>query len=334
MSSLRAASVTRWDAVVSILVFGAAGFVAQPLVRCIASEQQHGTLILADQRDVPVGLCAWLSACGSEYVVHRTNSLRTLTRAPGTDEISVAVVLAGQTDVDEALAHPARAFERNIQIAIDAGEWLRANSRARLIYLSSDEVLGESFIPLAESAPYHPTQPYAASKAAAEIVLNGYRDSYGLHVVTVRSCNLVGGHQRARKLVPTAAAHLAAGKPVPLFGPGTHSREWLAVEDLCEALALIIGREDAVGVYHCGSGIHLTVLEVVGLVAEALNTEPRCQRVQDRLVHDRCYAMSCARVRELGWSPRLDVAESIRSAAVTLAASMVADDVELAAERR
>jgi dTDP-glucose 4,6-dehydratase len=314
----------------AILVYGAAGFVAATLARGLASELQD-RLILVDHREVPADLCTWLSSQGAEFAVYRTDSLRTL---PRIDDLSAAVVLAGQTDVDEALVNPARAFESNIKIAIDAGEWLRGNPRARLVYVSSDEVLGESFIPLDESAPHRPTQPYAASKAAAELVLHCYRDTYGLDVVTVRSCNLVGGRQRARKLIPTAVAHLTAGRPVPLFGAGTHCREWLAVEDLCDALCLVIRREDASGVYHCGSGRHLTVLEVIRLVADALNAEAHWRQVPDRRVHDRSYAMSCSRIRELGWSPRRDVTDSIKCAATAIAAAAADGDCPLFTELR
>lgn len=314
----------------STLVYGAAGFVASTLIGQLSS-QREPEVVLVDRRDVPADTCARLASHGVAVVTHRATSLRQL---PPLDDVSAAVVLAGQTDVDEALAHPARAFESNTQIAIDAGEWLRAHPAAKLVYVSSDEVLGESFTPLGESAPHRPTQPYAASKAAAEVILHSYRDTYGLTIVIVRSCNLVGGHQRARKLIPTAVAHLVAGKPVPVFGTGTHVREWLAVEDLCDAIILLLRRDDAAGVYHCSSGVRLTVLEVIRLVADALQVEPRWQQVSDRLVHDRSYGMDSRRVRELGWSPGCDVADSIKRAAVTIAAAIARGDNPLAAERR
>ena len=314
----------------STLVYGAAGFVASTLAGQLTAQREL-KVVLVDQRDVPTDTSARLASRGIEVVTHRATSLRGL---PQLDDVSAAVVLAGQTDVDEALAHPARAFESNTQIAIDVGEWLRAHPQARLVYVSSDEVLGESFAPLSESAPHRPTQPYAASKAAAEVILHSYRDVYGLNIVTVRSCNLVGGHQRARKLIPTAVAHLVAGKPVPVFGPGTHVREWLAVEDLCDAIVLLLRHQDAAGVYHCSSGVHLTVLEVIRLVADALQVEPRWQQVSDRLVHDRSYGMDSQKIRELGWSPEHDVADSIKRAAVIIAAAIAAGDNPLAAERR
>lgn len=304
------------------LFYGAAGFVGTILAGRLGPQCER-KVVLVDQRSMPAGLLAQLAMDGTQTVVHRATSLRML---PMLDDVTVAVVLAGQTDVDEALAHPARAFERNVQIAIDVGEWLHANPSVKLVYLSSDEVLGESFIPLGEGAPHRPSQPYAASKAAAEVVLHNYRDTYGLNVLTIRSCNLIGGHQRARKLIPTAVAYLTAGKPVPVFGSGTHLREWLDVEDLCDAIALILGRVDSAGVYHCSSGVHLTVLEVIELVADALSVEPRWQHVSDRLVHDRSYSMDCSRVRELGWSPRYDVADSIKRAAVAIAGAVAVGD--------
>jgi dTDP-glucose 4,6-dehydratase len=313
----------------AMLFYGAAGFVGTALAGRIG-QQCEREVVLVDQRSVPAGLLTQLASDGVRTVVHRATSLRML---PVLDDVRLAVVLAGQTDVDEALAHPVRAFERNIQIAIDVGEWLRTNPFVKLVYLSSDEVLGPSFMPLGEAAPPRPTQPYAASKAAAEVVLHNYRDTYGLNVVTVRSCNLIGGHQRARKLIPTAVTYLTRGKPVPVFGSGAHVREWLDVEDLCDAIALILRRPDAAGIYHCSSGVRLTVLEVIRLVAGALGVEPRWQHVSDRLVHDSSYAMDCSRVRKLGWSPRCDVAESIKRAAVAIAGAIAAGDNPLGAQR-
>jgi dTDP-D-glucose 4,6-dehydratase len=105
------------------------------------------------------------------------------------------------------------------------------------------------------------------------------------------------------------------------------------VEDLCAAVALIVQRKDAAGVYHCSSGEHLTVLEVIRLVASALNVEPLWQLCSDRLVHDRSYAMSCRRIRELGWSPKHDVANSIRWAARAIADAIAAGDDPLGTER-
>jgi dTDP-glucose 4,6-dehydratase len=259
-----------------------------------------------------------LSARGVDVVSLRGSSLRELCLP----EVETAVVLAGQTDVDEALDHPVRAFEPNVQIAIDAGEWLRTNRQVRLIYLSSDEVLGEASVPLSERAPHRPTQPYAASKAAAETVLHCFRDTFALDVVTLRACNLVGGNQRARKLIPTAVWHLAQDREVPVHGSGACVREWLAVEDLCDAIALVVQHKLPTGIYHCSSGVRLTVLEVIELVARALGTKARWRHVADRMVNDRTYAMDASRLRSYGWAPRRETVGAIAAAAMAMAGSL------------
>jgi dTDP-glucose 4,6-dehydratase len=258
------------------------------------------------------------AAAGSRITVHRADSLRDV---PLPGYVDAAVILAGQTDVDEALADPARAFRANVDIAVDAAEWSQRSPASRLIYLSSDEVLGASVEPLAEDAPLNPTQPYAASKAAAEMVLRCYRDTYRLNHVVIRSCNLVGGHQRARKLIPTAVTNLCRGRPVPVFGSGAHVREWLAVEDLCGAIMLAVRNVLPAGTYHCSAGARLAVTEVVRRVADALGVPPAWIHVPDRLVHDTSYAMSASLLRSFGWQPRVDITDAIVTASRDLAAA-------------
>jgi dTDP-glucose 4,6-dehydratase len=230
------------------------------------------------------------------------------------------ISLAGVTNVDTALENPELAFRANIGIAIDLVEWLRLRpDRPRVVYISTDEVLGESWVALPEDAALKPTQPYAASKAAAELILHNYRDVYGLDVVTLRSCNLIGGQQRARKLIPVAVASLLEARPVPIYGRGTQMREWLAVEDLCDAVLAVLGRGVPSGVYQAASGVHLSVHEVVRIVAEAMGRTPKKIEVRDRPVHDRCYAMQSCRLRNYGWAPAIDPRHAIAAAARELA---------------
>ncbi|HEX6452227.1 MAG TPA: NAD-dependent epimerase/dehydratase family protein [Trebonia sp.] len=178
--------------------------------------------------------------------------------------------------------------------------------------------MGASNIRLGEGAPLAPTQPYAASKAAAEMALRCYGQSYGLELVVIRSCNLVGGRQRARKLIPTAVQNLAAGLPVPIFGDGFHRREYLAVEDLCEVLCQALTLNLPAGVYNCTSGIALQTTEVVDLIAKALGVKSVSARVRDRLVHDRYYAMDASKLNAHGWKPTVSPADAIAGAAIEM----------------
>jgi dTDP-glucose 4,6-dehydratase len=298
-----------------LLIHGAGGFVGSTLAERLATSAATG-YVLVDRNPLAAGHGRALREGGADVRVHRAASLAGL---PPEGEVDTAIVLAGQTDVDEALAEPARAFGANMDIAVDVGEWARRHRTTRVVYVSSDEVLGPSDVPLAEDAPMRPTQPYAASKAAAEMVLRCYADTYGLDVVVLRSCNLIGGRQRARKLIPTAVTALLAGRPVPVFGDGSHVREWLAVEDLCEAVLVAADRSTPPGTYHCASGVRLSVSDVIRRVAAALEVEPGWTHVTDRLVHDRSYAMDSGLLRSYGWKPERDIGDAIAAAARAMA---------------
>jgi dTDP-glucose 4,6-dehydratase len=303
-----------------MLIHGAAGFVGGALIDQLTG-MDIDDLTLTDIRPTDMWRYGAAGPPGVRTTVLTAEKLCDL----DLPEVDVAVVLAGQTDVDEGLLHPRRSFAANLDIAIDVAEWLaRQPGKTRLIYLSSDETLGESFVPLAEDAELAPTQPYASSKAAAEMILRCYRDTYGLNVTIVRSCNLVGMQIGARKLIPTAVTCLKSGRPVPVYGDGRYLREWMSVEDLCAAIRLIAMTEKPYGTYHCCSGTHLSVKEVIGLVAEGIDHAPRWRHVPDRLVHDRCYAMDASRLRAQGWTPRHEVRDAIRLASKRLAEHDVA----------
>jgi dTDP-glucose 4,6-dehydratase len=294
----------------SVAVLGAGGFVGRHL-RSRLDKEPGPALHLVDcgppprSANVPTERAHW----------HEASDLSDIP----VDVVDAAIILASQTNVDEALERPAEAFEQNISIARQVAEWARRTRPRRLVYVSTDEVLGPSERPLTETAPLRPSQPYAASKAAAEVLLACYRDCYGLDIVIVRACNLVGVGQRARKLLPTAVAHLLAGEPAPVMGDGTHRREWMAVSDLVSAVEWALYSPSASGVYHASSGWHASVREVLELVCDTLGVPLRVRPADDRLVHDHCYSMSSARLRKTGWAPRTPPRQALRDAVLDLA---------------
>ena len=299
-----------------ILVQGAAGFVAHYLLSRLVNGG-YRYFILVDIKPIPGNILSYIKNIDAHVVTYEYSSLLNL---PINLEYDIAISLAGLTDVDIGLVHPKDAFNANINIAIELGEWLRkSNPQTRLIYMSSDEVLGESFVPLPEDAPLRPTQPYAASKAAAEVVLHNYRDVYKLNIVTVRSCNLVGGYQRARKLIPVTVKNLLLSKPVPIYGNGEHMREWMSVNDLCEAIVGLMNSSVPCGVYQAASGTHLSVMEVVEIVSKAIGLPLKTRQVNGRLIHDKCYAMMTTRLQSVGWQPKIDPRQAIAQAAHEMA---------------
>jgi dTDP-glucose 4,6-dehydratase len=296
-----------------VAILGASGFVGSTLLT--ADQPLAARLTLIDPvQPAPTVLRK------SRRLCERVDVRQTDTLSGGGDpgDVDVMLVLAGKTNVDEALADPASAFTANCGIAIDVGDWWRRHPAARVVYLSSDEVLGVPERPLTEDAPYLPTQPYAASKAVAEMTLRCYSDTYGLDLIVIRSCNLVGGLQRAPKLVPIAVQKLAMGQPVPVFGTGLQMREYLAVEDLCDVLQMAVDNLLPPGIYNCTSAMKFTVLKVVELVATALGVPASYVHVTDRLVQDQVYSMDPSLLHTFGWQARFSPVEAMTAAAIDL----------------
>lgn len=297
----------------AILVLGASGFVGTTLIPLLSERAER--LILIDCVPVAPAVVEEAKRQGTHADIILNKRLKELS----VDPVDAVICLAGATSVDAALEEPEVAIEQNLSIAIDFAEWLRNQDPSiRAVYLSSDEVLGASCTPLTTQAPLAPTQPYAASKAAAEIVLHTYRDVYHINLVTLRSCNLVGGNQRKPKLIPVVADCLVRNEAVPIHGDGSQLREWMAVEDLCSAIQLLL-HTGMPGIYQAASGVHLAVTEVMDIVAGILGKTPKVEHVPDRLVQDRNYAMDPSGLHALGWRCATDPVEAIRKASLALA---------------
>lgn len=297
-----------------VVITGAGGFVASTLLPFLV-ERGFEELTLIDPKPLDEHVLDGLRRLGVRIRSIQDNSLSHL----DTGNIDRVICLAGATSVDAALTNPGPAVAGNLAIAQELGEWARVYAPSiRIVYMSSDEVLGESFVPLPSDAPLRPTQPYAASKAAAEILLHNYRDVYDLNIATVRSCNLIGRGQKPPKLIPTAVNAMAKGVPVPIHGSGEQLREWLAVEDLCEALLLASEPDNPPIIYQAASGWHRSVNNVVSILATILGVPLETIHVTDRLVQDRCYAMQVMELQKLGWQPKISLPEAISDSATAI----------------
>ncbi|MEO9254458.1 MAG: GDP-mannose 4,6-dehydratase, partial [Tepidiformaceae bacterium] len=225
--------------------------------------------------------------------------------------------LAAETHVDRSLLDPGVFVRTDVEGVVCLLEAVRANPRAAFLHMSTDEVFGSLPAPLEadEDAPFAPTSPYSASKAAAELQLRAYAESYGMPITVLRSCNVYGPNQHVEKFIPLFATRAFAGEPLPLYGDGRQQREWLFVDDLVDALRLVITSlpgSSGVHAVHVGSGErlpNLTVAEQICKLAE--RSASLIQPVNDRPGHDRRYALNSSRLRALGWSPRVTFDEGI-----------------------
>jgi dTDP-glucose 4,6-dehydratase len=190
------------------------------------------------------------------------------------------------------------------QVLLDA---CRAAKVQRFVMVSTDEVYGSlgptgAFI---EASPIQPSSPYAASKASADLITLAYGHTFGLDVVVTRCSNNFGRYQFPEKLIPLMIVNALHDKPLPVYGDGGNVRDWLHVEDHCEALLTVLERGRAGEVYNIGGGAERKNIDLVrGLLGLLGKSEELIRFVADRPGHDRRYAIDPSKIRaELGWKP-------------------------------
>ncbi|MGE3777771.1 MAG: dTDP-glucose 4,6-dehydratase [Pirellulaceae bacterium] len=223
--------------------------------------------------------------------------------------------LAAESHVDRSIADARPFVETNVlgtQCLLDAArEAWRDRPETRFVHVSTDEVYGS--LPLDEpqrrfheSSPLDPSSPYSASKAASDLLVGAYHRTFGLDVVLTRCSNNFGPYQFPEKVIPLFVTRLLRGQKVPLYGDGLNVRDWLHVEDHCEALLLALERGRSGQAYNIGADNEHSNQELARTILELMDKDTSwIEPVPDRQGHDRRYAIDAGKIRsELGWSPR------------------------------
>ncbi|MGE5553685.1 MAG: dTDP-glucose 4,6-dehydratase [Betaproteobacteria bacterium] len=232
------------------------------------------------------------------------------------DGVEAVVNFAAESHVDRSI-HDAGAFIRTnvagTQVLLEAA---RHRGIRRFMQISTDEVYG-SLGPtgaFTEETPLAPNSPYSASKAAADLLVRAYHQTYGLDTVITRCSNNYGPYQFPEKLIPLMVTNALEGKELPVYGDGLNVRDWIHVRDHCRAIDLVLHQGRAGGVYNVGAGEERTNLELVRALLRLLDKpESLIRFVADRPGHDRRYAIDSTKIRrELGWRPEIPFAEGLR----------------------
>jgi dTDP-glucose 4,6-dehydratase len=295
---------------VKLVVTGGAGFIGSRFVRLLL-EREPGVRVLNVDKLSYSGDLSRVAAVSDDP---RYSFLQADLADPGAAQAAVegadAVFhFAAESHVDRSLLDSRAFFEAN---AAGTQALLTAAAKAgvkRFVHVSTDEVYGSRPSgAFRETDPLNPTNPYSVSKAAAEyLALNAFRHS-GLPVVMTRGSNTYGPWQYPEKVIPLFVSNLSAGEPVPLYGDGAQERDWLHVDDHCEAVHHVYRTGVAGEIYNVSGGFHLTNLELTRRILKEFGFEKDearwVRKVEDRLGHDRRYAMDDAKLRGTGWRPQ------------------------------
>jgi dTDP-glucose 4,6-dehydratase len=226
--------------------------------------------------------------------------------------------LAAESHVDRSIEAPDAFVRTNVTgtftlIDVARRVWASRFDATRFVHVSTDEVFGAlgDTGAFCETTPYAPNSPYAASKAASDLLARSYFKTYGLPVVTTNCCNNYGPYQLPEKLIPLMITNAAEGKPLPVYGAGKQIREWLHVDDHCAALWCAMTRGVPGESYNFGSGEEISNIQLVEMLADLIDDQLQRDRgvsrrliqfVPDRKGHDFRYAIDGTKARRaLGW---------------------------------
>jgi len=232
-------------------------------------------------------------------------------------DIDIIVNFAAESHVDRSILDSAAFIHTNVIGTHNLLEAAKNNGLKRFHHVSTDEVyghLGPKNPPFNEKTPYAPRSPYSASKAAADHLVNAYFNTYNLPTTISNCSNNYGPYQFPEKLHGLFITNLLEGKKVPVYGDGMQIRDWLFVEDHCEAIDRIIHDGKTGETYCVGGDCEKSNIEITKKILELLEKgEEMIEYVKDRPGHDRRYAIDFSKIkRELGWQLRTSFDEGMK----------------------
>jgi len=303
---------------VKLLVTGGAGFIGSNFILHMVRKYPRYRIINADALTYAGNLAnlRFVEHCPN-YRFVRADIVNHAAMEPLFAEGLDAVVnFAAETHVDRSILQPDLFVRTNVLGTQTLLELAKKYKVGKYVQISTDEVygtLGDTGY-FNEESPLRPNSPYSASKAGADLLVRAYHETYGLDVNITRCSNNYGPYQFPEKLIPLMIRNALADQLLPVYGDGLHVRDWLYVEDHCEAVDLVLHRGKAGEVYNIGGNNERRNIEVVKtILAELGKPESLIRFVKDRPGHDRRYAIDATKIRrDLGWKPQYDFETGIR----------------------
>jgi len=231
--------------------------------------------------------------------------------------VDAVVNIAAETHVDRSIADPGTFLTNNTIGAFTILEAIRKHNRkAKLIQVSTDEVYGQAVEgSFTENDSPCPSNPYSASKAAADMFALSYYKTYGLEVCITRCTNNFGPYQLPEKLIPKTIIRALRNLPIPIYGSGANIRDWIYVQDHCEAVEAVLHEGKSGEVYNVSSGNEIANIEIAKkIIAMMGKPDSLITFVEDRPGHDIRYSLDSTKIKSaLGWQPKFPFLQSLES---------------------
>jgi dTDP-glucose 4,6-dehydratase len=299
---------------VRLLVCGGAGFIGSTFVRQRLLE--HGDTVTVLDKLTYAGREENLADVAADeryrFVRGGIEDPRAVAEAIAAGGAEAIVNFAAETHVDRSIAEP-DAFVQTHAVGTYVLLEAARSRELRYVQVSTDEVYGsiESGT-FTEQSPLHPSSPYSATKAAADLLAQSYFHTYGLPVTICRGSNNYGPYQYPEKLIPLMVLNALHGDPLPVYGDGMQVRNWIHATDFARAIGYVLEHGAPGEVYNAGGPDEEPNMTVVERIVELTGApESLIEHVEDRPGHDRRYSLSSEKVRALGWEPRVRFAEGL-----------------------
>jgi len=232
-----------------------------------------------------------------------------------TKDVDVIVNFAAESHVDRSIANPKPFIDTNIFGTYSILEAIRKYDK-KFIHVSTDEIYGDAQgqSSFNEDSQINPSNPYAATKAAADHLVASYYRTYGIHCITTRCTNNFGSHQFPEKLIPKTIIRSIKDLRVPLYGDGTQIRSWIYVNDHVQAIESLISKGKSGQVYNITAYEEITNKTIVEKILDILGkSHDMIEYVEDRPGHDKRYSIDCSKIEnEIGWSPKYEFDDALK----------------------
>jgi dTDP-glucose 4,6-dehydratase len=301
-----------------VLVTGGLGFIGSNFCRHILSENPDYELINVDK----IGIGA------NPANLHDVENDKRYTFIKGDicnpqlmnrliHQVDAIVNIAAETHVDRSIVDPYVFLQNNTLGTFTILEAIRKhNHKAKLLQVSTDEVYGEALEgSFTETTAPKPSNPYSASKAAADMFVLSYHKTFGLDVSITRCTNNFGPYQLPEKLIPKTIIRALRDLPIPIYGSGQNIRDWIYVEDHCAAIATVLKKGNPGEIYNVSAGNEIANIEIAKKIIGLLHKpESLITFVEDRPGHDTRYSLDSSKIRScLGWQTKFSFEKSLES---------------------
>ncbi|MBI2140880.1 dTDP-glucose 4,6-dehydratase [Candidatus Woesearchaeota archaeon] len=303
-----------------VLVTGGAGFIGSNFIRHLLNSRSDVEVVNFDKLTYAGNLNSLKDISNSRSLGSRYRFVRgDICDASAVEKAmrgcDAVVNFAAESHVDRSISDAQPFIRTNYVGTYVLLEVARKLAIRRFIQIGTDESYGSRLKGFfTEKDRLSPSSPYSASKAAADVLALSYFTTHNLPVIVVRSSNNFGPFQYPEKLIPLFITNALENKPLPVYGDGLYRRDWLFVEDNCEAIALVMGKGKPGEIYNIGGGNEKANLDVTNAVL-ALLGKPKSliSHVADRPGHDRRYAVNAAKIKKLGWKPKHRFGDALRA---------------------